>query len=41
MQVGEARWVEVIDEKCLEVGEALQILQGDGGEMFVDVFVFF
>ena len=35
MQLGEeARWVEIIDEKCLKVGEVLHILQGERGEMF-------
>ena len=34
MQLGEAaRWVEIIDEKCLKVGEVLHILQREG-EMF-------
>lgn len=39
MQLGEeARWVEIIDEKCLKVGEVLHILQGERGEM---LFCFF
>lgn len=35
MQLGEAaRWVEIIDEKRLKVGEVLHILQGEGGKWF-------
>lgn len=36
MQLGEeARWVEIIDEKCLKVGEVLHILQGEGEMLFL------
>lgn len=41
MQLGEeARWVEIIDEKCLKVGEVLHILQGERGEMLFCFFFF-